>query len=185
VLLFIGRSGAGKSTLASNFHQVGQTALSDDCLQLMDSDDSVLAVPCYPGMRLWDDSLEQAMGMETHTTAMAHYSAKKRVLFPELSEEQVNKDYPVRAVITIANLDDSPNDDVTLNLLSKREAYIEVVRHSFQMDVNDLRTISGSLKALAGMLPKVRVYRLWMRHDYSLLPKIRQVIMENIIQADR
>ena len=57
VLVILGDSGMGKSTLASAFACSGADVLSDDGVLLDFTPPRVRAVPGYPGLRLWPDSL--------------------------------------------------------------------------------------------------------------------------------
>jgi hypothetical protein len=54
--IVVGHSGAGKSTLAAEFARRGLAVLSDDVVPL---DPDGCALPGYPRVKLWEDSLEQ------------------------------------------------------------------------------------------------------------------------------
>jgi hypothetical protein len=53
---FIGPSGAGKSTVAASLVASGWPLLSDDALVVERQGDRPVAVPTYPGLRLWPDA---------------------------------------------------------------------------------------------------------------------------------
>ncbi|NJL81867.1 MAG: hypothetical protein HC890_00665 [Chloroflexaceae bacterium] len=61
-LALVGPSGSGKSTTAAALTQQGYPAVSDDVLPLVERDNGFLAVPGYPRLRLWEDSVEVLCG---------------------------------------------------------------------------------------------------------------------------
>lgn len=180
VLLFIGSSGAGKSTLAGNFHQAGHTALSDDCVWLKESGSRPTALPTYGGLRLWEDSLHSILDEDQPIHPMAHYSSKKRVFLTDQATGAAREGYPVRAVIAICPAGETPGADVSLEPLSRREAYMELVKQTFWLNVNDWERITGLTEALGGLIPALRTLRLRMRRAYRILPKVRAAILEAV-----
>jgi len=178
LLLFIGSSGAGKSTLAGNFHQAGHPALADDCVWLKEGRVQPKAVPSYGGLRLWEDSLKFLLDAKLHTFPMAHYSTKKRVLFNDFTPARFYKGFPILAVIVISPVGEDLVSDVSLDLLSKRDAYMELVKQTFLLDVNDLDKITRLFQSLGRMMPALRSFRLIMPRDYDLLPMVRKTILE-------
>lgn len=56
-ILVIGRSGAGKSTLLGGLMAAGCTMLADDVTGVTIGDAGATAIPAFPAMRLWTDSL--------------------------------------------------------------------------------------------------------------------------------
>ena len=56
-ILVIGRSGAGKSTLLGGLMAAGCTMLADDVTGVTVDTDGAIAIPAFPAMRLWTDSL--------------------------------------------------------------------------------------------------------------------------------
>ena len=53
---FVGAPGEGKSTLTGGFCVAGWRLVADDCLLLRQETGTLLAVPSYPGLRLWPDA---------------------------------------------------------------------------------------------------------------------------------
>jgi hypothetical protein len=61
-LLFPGTASAGKSTLAAALVQRGFRLIAEDVLPLIERDGVLHAVPAYPGIRLWPQSVELLFG---------------------------------------------------------------------------------------------------------------------------
>ena len=87
---FVGPTGCGKSTLAAALGLRGCQVLTDDCLVVDQSETSKkkpgsMAVPGYPGLRLWRDSA-RGLGLERDAAAnVAHYTAKRRLVTAAVS----------------------------------------------------------------------------------------------------
>ena len=76
-----GTAGAGKSTLAAALSAEGWTVTSDDGV-LVEEGAIPLAVPAYPGLRLWPETLDVTAMRERCVGEVAEYSAKCRVAPP-------------------------------------------------------------------------------------------------------
>ena len=181
IILFLGDSGAGKSTLAGNFHQAGYPALSDDCLWIKESKDQVVAVPSYGGLRLRSDSLEALFTTEQTTYSMAHYSTKKRVPLNENYKQHIGNGIPVIAAIVLLPHDPMADSKVFLNRLSNREAFIAIMKQTFQLNLLDLERITDHMQALRNIILNLKAFRLSMPHEYNLLPLVRQKILEAVL----
>lgn len=180
VIVFLGDSGTGKSTLAGKFHQTGQAVLSDDCLQIKDGKTGIKAIPTYAGIRLWEDSLDVLFPHETKTETIAYYSSKKRVLLDQNDRFRYRKGLHILAIFVLIQLEKATDGDVRLERLSYRDAFIALMKQSFQLDVMDSKGIKRHMRELGRIVPRLPVYQLSMPHDYDLLPLVRQKIMDAV-----
>lgn len=181
LILFLGDSGAGKSTLAGNFHQAGQPAVSDDCIWIKEGKTAIKAIPTYGGLRLWEDSLDILFPSEQNIDPVAHYSAKKRVSLKENDFPRFSKGIPILAVFVLSPIGDTPVSEINLDRLSQREAFIALMKQSFQLNVLDIKRLKRHMGALGRIVPRIPAYRLSMPHDYDLLPLVRQKILEKVL----
>ena len=181
LLLCIGDSGAGKSTLAGIFHQAGSPVMSDDCVWVKKNKDQIRAVPSYGGLRLWEDSLQVLFSAEQNIQSMAHYSTKKRVPLNENDMLGFGSGIPILAVIVLSPLGQSPDQEVILDRLSHREAFIAMMKQTFQLNLMDLERMTRHMQALGRIVPRLLAFRLSMPRDYDLLPIVRQKILEIVL----
>jgi hypothetical protein len=111
---------------------------------------------------------------------MAHYSTKKRVPLQENDKPQNRKGLPVLAVIVLSPAAKVTGSEIILEPLARREAYIAILKQTFQLDLNDLERMSRHASALGRIVPRLPAYRLSMPRDYGLLPLARQKILEAV-----
>lgn len=180
LILFLGDSGVGKSTLAGNFHQLGNPIVSDDCLMLKEGKNGIKGIPTYGGVRLWNDSLEVLFPPEQGVDPVAHYSTKKRVALDEKDALKLRKGLPVLAMFVLFPRDPVLGSEITLERLSNREAFITLMKQTFQLDVHDLKRIERHMRRLGRIVSKLPAYRLSMPHKYELLPLVRKKILQTV-----
>lgn len=183
LILFLGDSGTGKSTLAGNFHQAGNLVVSDDCLMLKEGKSGIKAIPTYGGLRLWEDSLEVLFPPEQKVDPVAHYSTKKRVILDEKDALKLQKGLPVLAMFVLSPRDPASGSEITLERLSNREAFIALMKQTFQLDVHDLKRMERHVRRVGRIVPKLPAYRLSMPHKYELLPLVRHKILQTVQAA--
>jgi hypothetical protein len=181
MILFIGDSGAGKSTLAGNFHLTGFPAISDDCLWIKERNGEIVAVPTYTGLRLWDDSLEFLIPHGQASRSMAHYSRKKRVNLNEAANFHTESGLRVVAMIELIPGGQHSASKVLLERLPHREAFIKMLKQTFQLDLKDMERVKNHVRCLGRMVPRIPSFSLSIPHEYGLLPVVRQKILETVL----
>jgi hypothetical protein len=181
LILFIGESGSGKSTLAGNFHQVGNPLIADDCLWLKDESERVSAIPTYGGLRLWEDSLDVLFPSEQPARLMAQYSRKKRVIFSETKGWQSDEGIQVLGVFALTQASQTSSEEIIIERLSHRDAFIAMLKQTFQLDLKDYERVKSHILELGCVVPKLRIFRLTMPHKYDLLPAVRQRILDAVL----
>jgi hypothetical protein len=180
LILFLGDSGSGKSTLAGNFHQAGQPAVSDDCLWIKETRSIPKAIPCYEGLRLWEDSLQVLFPTQQKVGGMAHYSLKKRVPLGRNDVRISQNETIIQAMFVLAPPRQTTVSEIILEKLSNREAFIALLRQSFQLNLMDRERISWHLRALKRIVLRLPAYSLAIPHNYDLLPLVHQRILETL-----
>lgn len=181
LLLMIGSSGTGKSTLAGNFHQAGQSAVSDDCIWLKVGDGRFHAIPSYGGLRLWEDSMDILFSVGTETHPVAHYTSKKRVTVQGEDGLRMRDGFPVLAMLELSPPGPPSVSEITLERLTHRETFIAMLKQTFLLDVKDLGRVKEQVQFLGSLIPGLPSFRLSMPRDYELLPKVRQRILETVL----
>jgi hypothetical protein len=174
-VIFVGQTGWGKSTLAASFHMAGYRLLSDDGLLVIPERGGVSALPTYPGLRLWPESVSGLYTKTPPLAPMAHYSSKQRVLATE-GYEMNHQPMPIAALYVLAPPDPG-SDAISVSRLSARETCIEIVRNSFQLDVTDHQRAMHLLEAASDVAQHLPAFRLTYPRDHALLPQVRAAIL--------
>jgi hypothetical protein len=178
VLVILGDSGMGKSTLASAFACSGADVLSDDGVLLDFSASRIRAVPGYPGLRLWPDSLGALFAQRAgESTPMSHYNDKRRLSQPRAVAGALDVD----AVVLLQ----APRDErVAVEPLSPQAACLAMTRNSFQLDLGDHANLERLFAQAAQASRTLPVLALTYPRDYAVLPAVIDHVTRAVL-ADR
>jgi hypothetical protein len=178
---FLGAAGQGKSTLSASFVRRSFPLLADDGLLLVEDGTMLAGVPSYPEIRLWPDVLAVLgdRGLEVHD--VAHRTGKKRLTIDRGPWMFSREPVPVRRLYVLGRAPAAARARaVTITALTPREAFIELVKHTYRLDLDDhtrLRDEFDSISRIAAR-PSL-VYRLAFRRDLSRLPLVQAAILEH------
>ena len=174
-IAFLGATGQGKSTLAASFSKEGCPFLTDDCLVLNKEGSRFLAVPSYPSLRLWPESVFAMSRNPSDYSQVADYSTKKRLR----ADDQFSFYTEVAMIKRFYILSNNPSG-VVIEPLRPREVIPEMVKFLFVIDVNDRTQMKEKFEALSAIAGHCPCYRLAFPRDFSLLSQLRQSILSHV-----
>lgn len=174
-LAFMGESGRGKSTLAASFITQGFRFLTDDGLQLEETTDGYYVLPSHPSIRLWIDSREALVNESVSLAPPVQYTSKARIL---ADNALAFCDEP-RPLSRVYFLGDGTASAPAFERLSAREALIELVRHSFLLDIEEREMLTFHFDQLARLVRLPLYYRLNYPRRYDALPAVREAILRH------
>ncbi|MDR7098314.1 hypothetical protein J2X04_000661 [Lysobacter niabensis] len=177
VLVILGDSGMGKSTLASAFACSGADVLSDDGVLLDFAPPGIRAVPGYPGLRLWPDSLGALFAERaTQSTPMSHYNDKRRLAQP------VPAGNGAAAAIDAILLLQPARDDraIVIESLAPQAGCMALTRNSFQLDLGDHDNVECLFAQAAKAACETPMLTLSYPRDYALLPDVIERITSTV-----
>ncbi len=180
-IAFIGKTGAGKSTLAASFAKDGFPFITDDCLVLEESKGELLAFPGYPGLRLWKEIVDSLFNREPEYCDVAHYTRKKRIDL--IDHSLLFQDDPVilrRIYFLNTSKPSEDNGPISIIPISPRESFLELVRYAYKLDIGDRDMLSTEFSCLSRVVNLPIFYQLSYPHDLSLLPAVKEAILENL-----
>lgn len=163
-LLFLGMSGWGKSTLAGLLQSRGLEVLSDDCVLLGEAAGRVTALPTYESLRLYGDSLANALPTLPATTSVASYTDKRRI-----SGTRRKTGTHATSVIAMYFLNDPADavDEPRIVRQSEATTCIRLIRHAFQLDITDRQASGRLLQQASAVARAVPAFELGYPRDFS------------------
>lgn len=172
---FMGKSGKGKSTLAASFATSGYRFLSDDGLIIEDGcEGEYMVLPSHPSIRLWEDS-ERALLGNGAVSPPVQYTSKARVLADDVI---LFCDEP-QPLHRMYFLGEGLASEATFARMSASEALIELVKHSFVLDVDARDAIASNFDRMSRMGRLPIYYRLDYPRRFDTLSDLRQAILKH------
>jgi hypothetical protein len=177
---FMGASGKGKSTLAASFATSGFRFLTDDGLMVEASDGGYQVAPSHPSIRLWQDSESALIAPDTPTAPALEFTSKSRFLAGE-AIPFCDTPKPLRRVYFLG---DGSAPGITFQRMKPAEALIELVKHSFLLDIEEREMLAAHFDELSSLSNLPIYYRLDYPRRYEDLATVRQAIIEDAIQEN-
>jgi hypothetical protein len=134
---------------------------------------------------LWPESVEALFEEEPALQALAHYTEKKRLLF---DQGQIDGWHSLNAIYVLTHPDRlEETTTVCIAPLTTSEAFIEIVKHTFQLDITDRNKLGQAFKRYEWLAKSVPFFSLAFPRDHSLLPDVNQAILNHfeLYQPDR
>jgi hypothetical protein len=109
---------------------------------------------------------------------LAHYTDKKRLLF---DQDHFAGPLSLRAIYVLSQPEKLPAtaDDVAITPLTASEALLEIVKHTFQLDVTDRRRLGQAFRQYEWLARSVPLFRLDFPREHSFLPSVQTAILDH------
>ena len=172
---FMGESGKGKSTLAASFATSGFRFLTDDGLMLEANGNGYQVMPSHPSIRLWLDSKAALIAPDTPTAPTLEFTSKSRFL---AGDRIAFCDMP-RPLRRVYFLGDGSAAAVTFQRMKPAAALIELVKHSFLLDIEARELLAAHFDELSDLASLPIYYRLDYPRRYEGLAEVRQAIIQH------
>jgi hypothetical protein len=170
---FLSRHGGGKSGLAAALVQAGFPLLTDDLLVLEEKEDRWEARPSYPEMRMWPDEAAHFVGPPESLPLVQADSEKRRVAVGDGGFGSFLDASTPLAGIYLASRRPEADGEVEIQPVSRSEALIELVRHSFSPRLVEAAGLQPArLDRLARLVRAVPVRRLVYPSGFDRLPEV-------------
>ncbi len=187
VCAFVGPSGTGKSTLAAAFQLAGYPVLSDDCLIVREENEQIVATPAYPGVRLWEDTLDAIRRDDSLAIPVADYTAKLRVTVSGDASEVFARPHPLVRIYSLVRPCGGESGEAvsapSIEPLSRGTAFLELVASLFRIDVTDRAMLARQFRFVERILALVTTRRLRLPNALSALPAVRDAILADLEAA--
>jgi hypothetical protein len=179
-IAFAAESGAGKSTLATGLIRSGCSLLTDDGLLITEQEGLPFVTPSYPGVRLWSDSTGELFANSPVTAEYADYTSKRRLGIGSNAISFQDESKELKVLYFLGK--PSTQSQVQFHQLSQREAFMELVKFTFALDVKD----SERLKSSFAQFERLSTFPIFFRIDYPRrweeLPAVVAAALEHASQ---
>lgn len=170
---FLSRQGGGKSGLAAAMVQAGFPLLTDDLSVLEEREEEWEVRPSYPEMRMWPDEAAHFVGPPESLPLVQADSEKRRVVVGNGGFGSFLDASTPLACIYLASRRPEGDGDVEVLPVSRSEALIELVRHSFSPRLVEAAGLQPArLDRLARLVRAVPVRRLVYPSGFDRLPEV-------------
>lgn len=173
---FMGASGKGKSTLAGSFAASGFPFLTDDGLWVERASGHWLAMPSQPSIRLWDDAQLAVLGADADAAPPLDFTSKGRFL---ASPALVHCDAPC-TLTHIYLLGEGTATSPSFETLSASQALIELVKHSFLLDIDERRMLATHFDKLSALVSHVPCVRFDFPRLFDALGLVRECLVQDV-----
>jgi hypothetical protein len=172
---FVGPTGAGKSSLAASFASRGFSLLSDDFLLLREHANGFLAVPSYPGLRLWPDSADLLAGQGDAWTQVPGSGDKKRLTPRKVAAPTLPR--PLLAVVQLTDRTANGGPAVHLTRLARRPGFMAIFQQAFRMERSGRERHLAELDRFARLAESTTLFGLCFPREYERLAEVRSRIL--------
>jgi hypothetical protein len=171
---FLGDSGAGKSTLCAAFARAGSPLVGDDGVVFRPRATGYEALATYPGLRLLPDPLAILFADRTDAAPVAHYSEKRRLDRNDAQITLATSPQPLRGLYVLDTA-----ADIGISGVPDREAFMAVLRASFQLHLDDSERSRELFWRVAALVDAVPVRRLSLPRDFTRLAAACEAVLED------
>ena len=178
-IAFAGPTSRGKSTLAASFAVDGHAIVTDDCLMMEWRRPEPRAVPSYPSLRLWKSTAKRLLGRTPGLAPVAEYTSKLRV--GTRARAIAFRRRPVQ-LLKIYVLERRAGG-ARIFPLSRRQAYVELLKTAFCLDPLDPEGARRGFAALSVIVQAVPVARLRMPLLLDSLDDVRRAIAADLART--
>ena len=175
-LAFAGKAGWGKSTICASLAHAGGSPLADDCLVIVGRRGRFFAIPSYPGLRLWPDTVK-ALGRRVHDSELVSDHSEKRRITSRRSDIRRRSPVPLRAIYVLS----PPRRRRVIRIarIEPREAVGRLLAHTHRLDLTDRSRLVAELDALSRLAARVPVFELAFPRDLARLAALRAAVLRH------
>ena len=139
-----------------------------------------MASPKHPSIRLWADSQQALMSPDAQSAEPVDYTSKARFL---ANADLVYCPEP-QAVHSLFFLGARECDDVRIEPLRPQAALVELVRHSFLLDIDERRMLATHFDEISRVANHGGLYHLDYPRRYNMLADLRRAIIDHSQEPD-
>jgi hypothetical protein len=173
-----GQAGFGKSTTAAALGLRGLPVVAEDIVALHETEDQFLAVPGYPRVCLWPESVEMLLGSEDALPLITTGWEKRYLALDGKQARFAARELPVALIyIFAARTDDSRAPLV--EPLPAKEALLELVRNTYMNWVIGSEQRAAEFDALCRLVERVGARRIIPHIDPGRIGELCDLVLRD------
>jgi hypothetical protein len=176
---FLGSNAFGKSSLAACFLDAGCRLLTDDLLLLQTSSGGVLAHPGPPRIKLFSKVAARFLGPTVNRVPMNTDTDK--LILPLDEHRSCAGPVTLRAIYAVvAPRDACRTTAVSIETLSPREAFVELVKGTFNRRLATAERLERQFDVMTHLAERVSVKRLAYPRALDRLQDVRAMVLADL-----
>jgi hypothetical protein len=176
---FLGGNAFGKSSLAACFLEAGYRLLTDDLLVLRESSGEILAYPGPPRLKLFPRIASRFLGQMGNRVHMN--ADTEKLILPLDKHQRCGSPVPLKAVYSlVAPRDACRTPGVSIERLSPGEAFVELVKGTFNRRLVGPRRLERQFDAMAGLADRISVRKLTYPRAIDRLQEVRRMVLADL-----
>jgi len=179
---FVGSAGAGKSTTAAAFAQQGYGVISDDIVALVEHEGSFHAMPAYPHLCLWPESVKMLYDSAEALPRLIPDWDKRRLDLGEEGTHFESRSLPLGAIYVLGER--RPDPAPCVEALRPRSALLSLVADTYANKILDREMRAREFAFLARLVIRVPIRRIHPHMDASRLKELCRVICADFESLD-
>jgi hypothetical protein len=180
LVALIGETGAGKSTLAASLAESGFDLIGDDSVLISESAGQFAGTSIYPSLRLYPESISAVFVADKPSSAMAHYSSKRRIDVSAMSAP-AREPMPIAAVFYLSDVYDAAGP--LASQLSPAQLCMRCTEQSFALMPTEPTETRDRFAVIARLASQVPGFELHYERDFAHLPAVHRLIGDAIGEA--
>ena len=177
---FVGDCGYGKSTLGAAMLARGFPVLTDDLIALRESASGCIVQPGVPRIKLFPSVARRVFRRKPLGTPMNPRTPK--LVLPLEQHEAAGRPVPLKAIYVLSPPRARSNrlTRPRIRPLGGREAFLEVVRSTFNLLVLREERLAGQFRFARNITATVPIRQLAYPRDLSQLPEVCNVVLGDL-----
>jgi hypothetical protein len=181
---FLGGNAFGKSSLAACFLEAGCRLLTDDLLVLRESSREILAYPGPPRLKLFPKIASRFLGQMGNRVHMNAHTEK--LILPLDEHRRCSSPVSLKAVYSlVAPRDACRKPGVSIERLSPGEAFVELVKGTFNRRLMGPGRLARQFDAMAGLADRISVQKLTYPRAIDRLQEVRGMVLADLARGTR
>jgi hypothetical protein len=182
-VVFVGAAGAGKSTTAAALARAGWSVLADDIVAIQEQGDDALALPSFPYLSLWPESVDMLYGGSDALPRFTPHWEKRRLSLDGGDLHFQNRAVPLQAIYILGERTQDPAPHI--DQISAQTALLSLVANTYATTLLDLEMRAKEFAVLGRVVAKVALRKLHAHRDSSRLADLNELIRKDIQAAPK